>query len=344
MFKNEKLIADLHPRKKYVIHFEELKLYLQCGAVLDNVHRVLSFKQKPWLETFIAWCTENRKKSTTDFEKDFWKLIVNSLYGKSIQQMRKRTNIQIVRSPTQLINFVKKATFSNYIHVTDTIGLVVMKRTTCRLNKPIYTGATCVSRAKTIMTDFHYNHISKHFKNVKLLMTDTNSMAYYITGQDPYVHMLNNKSMFDTSNFPKVHNNTFLQQLNLFDKTNNKVLGKFKDECPVAPIYKFVFLKPKMYAYKKCEGKEKDSVVKRAKGIPTDYVKKQQTFATYQSAFDNIECKDITAKCIRSKNHQNVTIEITKAGLNQFCSKRYNISKNESLPFGHYKVKNYVKK
>lgn len=85
----EKLIPNLRDKTKYVVHSHTLKFYLSKGMRLKKVHRIISFTQRQWLHPYIVMCTSKRMTASNEFEKDFWKLIVNALYGKSIEDKRK---------------------------------------------------------------------------------------------------------------------------------------------------------------------------------------------------------------------------------------------------------------
>ena len=85
-----KLIPALNDKEKYVLHEENLKLYLSLGLKLKAVHRVLQFSEKPWLKEYIDFNTEKRKEAKNSFQKDFFKLMNNSVFGKTMENIRKR--------------------------------------------------------------------------------------------------------------------------------------------------------------------------------------------------------------------------------------------------------------
>ena len=90
------LILNLHHKTKYVTHIKNLKLYKELGLVITKIYRVLEFNQSPWLKSYIQFNTD--KRNVSEFEKDFFKLMSNSVYGKSMESLRKRVNVELVNN------------------------------------------------------------------------------------------------------------------------------------------------------------------------------------------------------------------------------------------------------
>ena len=93
-----KLVPNLMDKNKYVVHYKNLMLYLSLGMKLKRIHRVLEFDEKPWMEPYIRLNTEMRKKAKSAFEKDFYKLMNNSVFGKTMENLRKRVDIKLVKT------------------------------------------------------------------------------------------------------------------------------------------------------------------------------------------------------------------------------------------------------
>ena len=239
--KVNKLIPNLRNKEKYVIHHKNLKLYLGLGLKLTKIHRGIKFNERAWLKDYIQLNTDLRTKGKTDFEKDFFKLMNNSVFGKTMENIRNRVNVRLVTKEEQLEKLVKKPNFDRINIFSEDLVAVHMKKTTIQLNKPIYSGMSILDLSKTLMYDFHYNYIKKKYgKNANLLFTDTDSLCYEIQTQDFYKDIsadVHNK--FDTSNFDKDHPS------GIEVGVNKKVIGMMKDEAGGKQITEFVGLRSK---------------------------------------------------------------------------------------------------
>ena len=230
-----KLIPTLCDKEKYVSHYRNLKLYVDLGMKLKKVHRVLEFNQSPWLKQYIDFNTEKRKNSKNAFEKDFFKLMNNSVFGKTMENLRKRVDVRLVTDDKKLLRMTSKPTYvSNKIFNNDLVAIHKI-RETLTLDRPVYVGMCILDLGKTLMYDFHYNYIKKKYgSKAKLLFTDTDSLCCEIEAEDVYQDFFNDKEKFDNSDYPI--------SSPYFDKTNKKVIGKFKDESPLSPIEEFIGL------------------------------------------------------------------------------------------------------
>ena len=107
-----KLIPNLSSKTKYVLHYRNLKYYISKGILLSKIHRVLEFTQSSWLKSYIDFNTERRSQAETAFEKDFYKLMNNSVFGKTMENMRKRVNVELVHTKKRLHRVIAKPNFS----------------------------------------------------------------------------------------------------------------------------------------------------------------------------------------------------------------------------------------
>ena len=198
----KKLVPNLLPKEKYVLHYRNLKLYLSLGLKLKKIHRVLEFTQRPWMKKYIDFNTEKRKMAKNSFEKDFFKLMNNSVFGKTMENLRKRSNIKLETDPDHLLKLTRQPMYvSSKIFDENLVG-VQMKKVRLTLDKPSYVGFSILDLSKTLMYDFHYNYIRKKYPDVKLLFTDTDSLVYHIKTEDVYEDLFADRHLFDNSDYP----------------------------------------------------------------------------------------------------------------------------------------------
>ena len=239
---SEKLMLTLEDKKNYVVHYRNLQFYLKQGMKLRRVHRALELEQECWMEPYIRMNTEFRKKASSDFEKNFYKLMNNSVFGKTMENLRNRVDIKIVHSNEEdkIRKLVASPLYSRFAKFTNDLAGIDMHKSKLLLNKPVYTGMTILANSKILMYDFFYNKLKKQYgPKCELLYTDTDSLLLEIETDDVYKDIEADKNLYDTSDYPKEHS--------LHSGANKKVLGKMKEECSGTPIAECVCLRPKMY-------------------------------------------------------------------------------------------------
>ena len=164
--KCKKLVCNLYDKKSYIVHIRSLKQALNHGLTFKKVHRVIQFHQEAWLKLYIDMNTELGKRAKNYFEKDFFKLINNSVFGKTVKNVRKHSNIKLV---------------------TTNLLAIVMKQTKVKMNKPVYLGLSILEISKTLMYEFWHDYMKlKYNNNVKLCYMDTNSFIMHIKTEDFY--------------------------------------------------------------------------------------------------------------------------------------------------------------
>ena len=292
---------------------------------LTKVHRVLEFDQYPWLKQYIDFNIEKRKHAKNPFEKDFFKLMSNSVFGKTCENFCKRVDIRLVTNEKKLLKLTSKPTYVSSKIFNENLVAVHKIKEALTLNRLAYVSMCILDLSKTLMYDFHYNYIkNKYGDSAKLLFTDMDSLTYEIEAEDVHQDFWNDKDKFDNSDYPE--NSPY------YDKTNKKVIGKFKDEASSTPIVEFVGLKSKMYSYIK--NYEKGG--KTAKGIEKNVIK---NYIKHEDMLLNNKQLHHKMKTIRSQNHQLGSYEIYKISPSCFNDKRY-IHNNgiTSYAYGHYKI------
>ena len=310
----EKLISHLKPRKNYVVHYRTLRQCLELGMRITAVHRGISFYQSPWMEPYIRKNTELRMRTANNFEKDFFKLMNNSVFGKTIENIRKRQNIILVDNRKKAAKLTSRPNFERATIFDRNLIAVHMKRTEVYFNKPVYVGQAILDLSKTLMFNFHYTYIKeKYGKKAELLFTDTDSLIYLINTKDFYKDISPDiLSKFDTSDYPSNHSSEIPTGV------NKKVIGMFKDEVAGKQITHFVGLRPKLYSFRIEDERE----VKKCKGIKKNVVKKKLDFDDYVKCLFTGEKEMRSMKIIRSEKHDIYSKEVNKIALSNKDDKR----------------------
>ena len=329
--KVEKLIHNLWDKEKYVLHYKNLKQYLDLGLELTCIHRGIKFEESEWLKSYIDMNTELRTKANNNFEKDFFKLMNNSVFGKTMENIRNRVNINLVNDREKAKKLTAKPNFNHLNIFCEELIAVHMKRTELKFDKPVYLGMCILDLSKTIMYEFHYNYIKKKYGDkAKLLFTDTDSLMYEIKTEDFYKDISGDvKDRFDTSDYPPNHPS------GIPTGCNKKVLGVFKDEVAGRYIEEFVGLRAKLYLYKMFEGKES----KKCKGVKKSVVNKSITHEDYKNCLFTGKEQLRKMNVIRSYKHEVYTEVVNKIALCCGDDKRYiQEGLTDTLALWHYRI------
>ena len=207
------------------------------------------------MKKYIDFNTQKRMAAVNKFKKDFFKLMINSVHGKTMDNLRKKIDAKLVHDSKKYIKWVSRPNFVSQKLFDESFAAIRMKKVVLTLNKPIYVGFTVLELSKTLMYDWHYNKFKKIF-DCRLLFIDTDSLVYEIkSNEDIYEKISEDIDLFDFSDYSK--------DSKFFDDTNKKVIGKMKDEMAGKVITEFVELKSKMYSLITVDNKEKS----RAKGV-----------------------------------------------------------------------------
>ena len=323
----EKLIPNLKNKERYVLHRENLLQYESLGLKIKKIHRGVAFKESPWLKKYIDLNTNLRAKATNNFEKDFFKLMNNSVFGKTMENIRNRVDIRLITDAEKAKKLVSKPNFKHRTIFTESLIAIHMNKTKVFYNKPIYLGMCILDLSKTLMYDFHYNYIKKKYgEKASLLFTDTDSLMYDIETHDFYKDINPDiASLFDTSNYPRDHAS------GIQTGVNKKVPGMFKDEAGGKQIIEFVGLRAKLYSYRMNHIEEK-----KCKGVKKAVVKKNITFSDYKNClFDGKEFYR-NMNIIRAHEHTLYSERVNKIALSHQDDKRIILNDSiRTLAHGH---------
>src|SRR6185437_2273514 len=231
----EKLVPHLGPQKEYVIHYLELQYYVKLGMIVDEVIEILSFDQTNWLAPYIAFNTEKRQGAKNAFEKDFFKLMNNSVYGKTMENVRKYQDVKLMamnndQDKKKFIKQICKPSFKYARQLGNTLVGSHMGKATITLNKPIIVGASVLGLSKLLMYHFWYGYVKERYGNkAQLGYIDTDSFIFQVETEDIYKDMA--------------------ERPDLFDLNDSKTIGLFKDETLDNVITESYYIRAKSYHY-----------------------------------------------------------------------------------------------
>ena len=287
--------------------------------VVQRIHGVLRFKQSDWLKSFVMFNTAKRMNAANEFEKSFFKLIINSVYGKTMKNVRKRVNVKLINNEKKYLKVVSRPSFVSQKILDKNLIAVHKIKLALLLNKLIYVGFSILELSKMIMYDWHYNYFVKKF-DCSLLFSDTDSLVYEIKGVDSvYDEVFRDKKLFDFSGYDK--GSTY------YDYANKKVIGKMKDEMSGKIISEFVGLRSKLYSIVTVD----DEKLVRAKGVNRKLM--------HSEFKDVLFDKKVVRHCMKrilAKGNKTGTYDVCKISLSCFDDKRFVLDDGvNSLAYGH---------
>ena len=322
----KKLVCNLQDKKNYVVHINVLKQALDHGLKLRKVHRVIEFDQEAWLKKYINFNTELRNNALNDFEKDFFKLMNNAVFGKTMENMRKHRDIKLVKTDHRRNKLVSEPNYHTMKLINDNLAIIEMRKVKVKMNKPIYLGLSILEISKITMYEFWFDYVkSKYGNRARLCYMDTDSFVINIKTKDFYKDIAENiKERFDTSNY--------IYDRPLPTGVNKKVVGLMKDELRGGIITEFTALRPKTCSYKMDDFTE----LKKAKGTKKCVVKKMLRFDDYKNClFTNSKVLRPQQR-FRSENHSVCTENINKIALSCDDDKRIVAADGiSSYPYGY---------
>ena len=183
-----KLTPNVMTKNNYVVHYRNLKHYLSKGLILKKVHKILEFKQSARMKPYIDFNTppsppptpqnKQKKEATNEADKNHFKLLNNAVYDKTMENMRKRIKLRIIKEEKDLIKYVSRPTYINHDIFGKRLVAVHERKELLTLNKPIYVGCTVSELSKLEMYKFHYDFMKDNVDIFNSIFTDTDSFVY----------------------------------------------------------------------------------------------------------------------------------------------------------------------
>lgn len=322
----KKLVETLLDKSHYVCHYRNLKFYVSHGLLVTKLHRVVEFRQSKWLGDYISKNTVMRKQASNDFEKNFYKLMSNACFGKTMENLRNRREIVFVSSEKQAMKSFQNPHFKSYQIINNHLVSVTFTNSRILWSKPTPVGASILDLSKLSLYKFHYDEMKPRFGDkIKVCYKDTDSLLYRIETADLYSKMGTFKHLLDLSDYPPEH---FLH-----DKSNKKVPLTMTDELQGKILHEIVCLRSKLYSIKFAGG-----VKQSAKGVQKS-VKKTLHHDSFKSCLLNRANIKRSMTQLRSQNHQIVVNRVLKIAVSSYDDKRFLLDDGiRSLAYGHYKL------
>ena len=270
--------------------------------------------------------TELRKAAKNDFEKDLFKLMNNSVFRKTMENISKHRDIKLVTTDKKRSKLVSESNYHTINLISEDLSIIEMKKTKVKMNKPIYLGLSILEISKTLMYKFWYDYMKPEYNdNVKLCYMDTDSLIMNIKTNYFYKDISNDvENRFDTSNY----------EVNrpLPTGKNKKIIGLMKDELGGKIIMEFVTLRPKTYSFLTDDGKEN----KMAKGTKKCIIKKKIKFNGYKKCLFSDKLILRSQQKFISKKHDVYTENVNIIALSNNDDKRI-VSSNKisRYPYGY---------
>ena len=312
--KVEKLVCSIEDKEMYVIHIRTLKQALNHGLVLKDMHRVIKFNQEAWLKPYINMNIKLRTEAKNEFEKEFFKLMNNSVFRKRMENVRKHRDIKLVTTDERRNKLVSEPNYHTTKQFSENLLAIEMKKTKVKMNKPVYLGMSILDISKTLMYEFWYDYVKPKYKDkAKLCYMDTDSFVINIFTEDFFEDINNDvERWFDTSNY----DNNDKRPLSI--GKNKKVIGMFKDELGGNIMKEFCAPRAETYAYIM----DDDIKNKKAKETKKRIIKRRIMFDDYKDSvfYNNI----ILRSQLRFKSdlHISNTEEVYKIAISSNDDKR----------------------
>ena len=323
----KKLCLSLNNKTKYAVHYATLKCYIRHGLVVKHVHKAISFRQSTWLHDFMTFTTQKRIQANNQFDKMLYKSVACNVFGKSIENVKQRISVKIVRTATELRRLVNKPTFQAIRVFDSNLAAVQLYRQNVKLNKPIAVGFSVLEMSKEKMYDFWYETLLGGFSDfrVRLIMSDTDSFLVHIekhpetqTAIESVLLQHQDKFDFSSLNGP------------LKNVKNKEVPGKMKIQLPNEVCMEAVVLSSKCYSILTDRGSHS-----AMKGVPG-----KLRHEMYKDCIINEKCYVGRINSIKHFNQTLYHVSTERRMLSPIDMKRFYLSANESLSYGHYRLQN----
>lgn len=331
--KSRKLTGTFYDRERYVLHALNLKLYLELGLELVEIHRGVSFLQRAFVAPYIAMCALRRAQALTKSMKDCYKLLCNALFGKFIENVMNRLECCFNMSAREAVIRNSNPLLTGFKVVEEDLSISYLRKAEIKMKQMWAVGFSILELSKYVMQSAYYNHVVPALpRGVSVLMSDTDSwvLAARAGSSDEVIGKLGADFM-DCSNYDADHEH--------FSTANKAVPGKFKNEIPRDEILRFVGVRAKSYAFDTRKGEED---ARKCKGVAKAFVKKL-TFDDYLKCIESKTSLVVDQTQLRAADHTNRMIRTRRQAFTSFDDKRYLLCPVHSAPYGSRLVEEHIR-
>ena len=330
----EKLMCDLTNKYNYMMHYRMFKFYTNLGMKVTKIHTIYRFKQSLWLEKYINHTTQKRTKAKTNFEKDLYKLMNNAFFGKTMENVRDRTNLEFIPHTNidQIIKRQSKLSFKGITNHYSEFSVYKFDKEKVIFDKPIYLKFSVLELSKLLMYEFYYHKLQPYYNNkIKLHYMDTDSFILSIKTGDLINDLEYFKDDFDFSELDPSHE--------LYNSINKKVIGKMKIETsPIIELDNFIALRSKSYSFSYGSSVQK-ATQKLTQKSKQKGIQHTPIYSQFINSLFNSETTTATNYSIRSNAHKLTVQKQDKLALNPFDDKRMYLNPIQSLSWDKHTQK-----
>ena len=312
-YHTSKLCGTFFDKKKYLVHYRNLKYYLKKGLIVTKTHRVIQFEQEKFALPYINFTAKKRAESKSAFKKR----TANSLFGKWLQNVRKYHEVKILKKKSTVAKYLASPRFKSFRILNDNLIAVFLEKKHVMLDRIYSVGFTVLELSKLAMFQCYYDVIQPRFgfENVDVLLSDTDSFILHLKNCTREEAREKLADVMDFSNLPT--------DSKFYNADRKNVPGYLKDETPNSSILECIALKSKCYLIRaKNDDDNKIAIEKKCKGVTKARVKRLKE-TNFRNCVTNMQVIKGKMARISASKHELRTVLQNKVCLSSFDDKRY---------------------
>ena len=224
--KAKKLTCDWSDENNYLVQYRIIKSYVRHGMIVDKIHEIISFKQSKSMGKYISFNTQKRTRVKKEFEKNFYKLLNNAFYGKTMENVTNTLPLEFIKNDycKKITKQQSKLTFNGIHKSYKNFDSYTFKQNEVLMDQPIYLGYAVLELSKLLMYETYHDKLQPYFgqENIQLLYMDTDGFALSMITENFTKDWKNLEDMVDFNNLD--------ENFDVFSNRNKKVVGKFKTQ------------------------------------------------------------------------------------------------------------------